>query len=112
MLQECVDRIIVHSDIGHIPHKMFASFTADQSKNWVIYYSLIAMYNMLSSDIFECWRHFVLACRIYVTLCEKKGQLTEKHILQDRRKWLLVHANALFALLRLITTNPSKCLQA
>ena len=72
MLQERVDRIIVPSDIGRIPHKIlsgFASFTADQWKNWVIYYSLISMYNMLSSDIFECWRHFVLACRI---LCSRQ----------------------------------------
>ena len=48
----------------------------------------------------------------YVTRYEKKGQLTEKHILQDRRKCLPAHTKALFALLRLITTNPSNSLQA
>ena len=49
---------------------------------------------------------------LIVTRYEKKGQLTEKHILQDRRKCFPAHTKALFALLRLITTNPSKSLQA
>ena len=53
-----------------------------------------------------------LCQELFVTRYEKKGQLTEKHILQDRRKYLPAHANALFALLRLITTNPSKSPQA
>ena len=48
----------------------------------------------------------------YVTHYEKKGQLMEKHILQDCRKCLLPHANWLFALLWLTTTNPSKRVQA
>ena len=79
VVQERVDLITVPSDIGRIPYKIasgFASFTADQWKNWVIYYSLIAMRSMLSNDIFECWRHFVLACRI---LCSK--QLSMEQIL-------------------------------
>ena len=37
-------------------------------------------------------------CDIYVTRYEKKGELTEKHILQDCRKCLPAHANVLFAL--------------
>ena len=72
VIQERVDTLIVPSDIGRIPYKMlsgFSSFTADQWKNWVMYYSLIALRDILSTDIFECWRHFVLACRI---LCSKQ----------------------------------------
>ena len=47
VIQERVDTLIVPSDIGRIPHKIlsgFSSFTADQWKNWVMYYSLIACY--------------------------------------------------------------------
>ena len=72
VIQERVDNLIVPPDVGRIPHKIlsgFSSFTADQWKNWVMYYSLIALRDILSNDIFECWRHFVLACRL---LCSKQ----------------------------------------
>ena len=55
----------VPSDIGRIPHKIeqaFYSFTTDQYKNWVLHYSIISLHGILSSDVLECWRHFVLAC--------------------------------------------------
>ena len=41
-----MDRFTVPSDIGHIPHKIFfvfASFTADQFKNWIVHFSVIAL---------------------------------------------------------------------
>lgn len=71
VIQERVDSVIVPSDIGRIPHIMFgfSSFTTDQWKNWVMYFSLVALRDILSNDIFECWRHFVLACRI---LCSRQ----------------------------------------
>ena len=62
-----MDKVTVPPDIGRISHKIlsgFSSFTSDQWKNCVIYYSLIAMGNILSTNILECWHHFVLACRI------------------------------------------------
>ena len=43
----------------------FSKFTADQWKNWVLYFSLIALRDV---EVLECWRHYVLACRI---LCAK-----------------------------------------
>ena len=67
VIQERVDTLIVR-----IPHKILSglsSFTADQWKNWVMYYPLIALRHILSNDMFECWHHFVLACRI---LCSKQ----------------------------------------
>ena len=67
VIQNRVDKCIVPTDIGRIPHKMlsgFSSFTADQFKNWVIYFSLIALRGILCDEHLECWRHFVLACRL------------------------------------------------
>ena len=67
IVQKCIDRFCVPSDIGRIPHKIvsgFSSFTADQFKNWVVYFSLIALRGILVDEHLECWRHFVLACRI------------------------------------------------
>ena len=43
IIQDLVDSIVVPSDIGRIPYKIssgYSSFTADQWKNWTIYYSL------------------------------------------------------------------------
>ena len=87
VIQERIDNPIVPPDIGRIPHKIlsgFSSFTADQWKNWVMYYSLIALRDILSNDTFECWHHFVLACRI---LCSKQLDMN-KVILGDA---LLLH---------------------
>lgn len=62
LIQYRVDRIISPPDVGRIPNKIrfgFSSFTADQYKNWIIYYSLLALKDILSGEHLECWRHFV-----------------------------------------------------
>ena len=62
-----VDDMIVPADVSRVPHKIqsgFSGFTADQLKNWVTIYSIPALFDLLPSEHFECWRHFVLACRI------------------------------------------------
>lgn len=67
-----VDRFVVPSDIGCIPRKIFsgfASFTADQFKNWIVHFSLITLRDILAPNDLECWRHFVLACRL---LCSRQ----------------------------------------
>lgn len=66
-IQQFVDSMEVPSDIGRIPRKIesgFSGFTADQLKNWVSIYSIPALNELLPSQHLECWRHFVLACRI------------------------------------------------
>lgn len=67
IVQSRVDNCKVPPDIGRIPHKIsshFSSFTADQHKNWIIYFSLIALRGILLNEDLECWRHYVLACRL------------------------------------------------
>ena len=73
ILQHRVDSTTAPPDIGRIPQKIhsgFASFTANQWKNWVLYFSLFALHDLLDSDVLECWRHFVQSCRV----------ITAKHI--------------------------------
>lgn len=70
-LQEYVDGMVVPSDIGRIPYKIhngFSGFTADQLKNWITLFSIPTLHGILTSQHLECWRHFVLACRI---LCKR-----------------------------------------
>ena len=78
-IQERVDAITVPSGIGRIPYKIrsgLSSFTANQWQNWINYFSLLAIADILDDgEHLECWRHFVLASRI---LCCK--QLTREKI--------------------------------
>ena len=77
-IQSRVDSLIVPPGIGRIPFKIksgFSSFTADQWKNWTIYYSLIAMHDLIEKSDLECWRHFVLACRFLCCKSLSKEQL-------------------------------------
>ena len=70
-IQQFVDDIIVPADIGRIPLKIessFAGFKADQFKTWITIFSIPALFNVLPTEHLECWRHFVLACRI---LCKQ-----------------------------------------
>ena len=71
-IQQRINSVVVPTGIGRIPHKIrsgFSAFTADQWKNWVLYYSLLVLHDILNNDHLECWRHFVLACR---ALCCKE----------------------------------------
>ena len=73
-IQQSVDGIVVPSDVGRIPRKIetgFSGFKADQFKIWILLYSIPALFEVLPKEHLECWRHYVLACRI---LC--KQQLT------------------------------------
>ena len=45
----------VPADIGRIPRKIesgsgFSGFTADQFKNWVMYYSIPSLFRILNSE--------------------------------------------------------------
>ena len=87
LLQQRVDCITVPPDIGRIPYKIrsgFSFFSADQWKNWVVYFSLIAMRGTLSSDVLDCWRHFVQACRVLSTkqISLDKVLLGDAHLMQ------------------------------
>ena len=87
ILQKRIDSTMVPSGVGRIPCKIqtgFSSFTADQWKKWVIYFSLIALRDILSDDVLECWRHYVLACRALCTnqISPEKVLLADAHLLQ------------------------------
>lgn len=79
VIQARIDKTICHPDIGQIPNKVhsgFASFTADQYKNWIIHFSLLSLRDILSGPDLECWWHFILACRY---LCSRK--ISQEHVI-------------------------------
>lgn len=98
LLQERMDSFIVPSDIGRIPYKIrsgFSSFTADQWKNWVVYYSVIVLRDILPEDELECWRHFVLACRVLSrkSISQEQIQLGDILLIQFCRRTERIFGN-------------------
>lgn len=78
LIQNRVNSTTVPAGIGRIPSKIssgFSSFTADQWKNWVNFFSLLSLQGILKDDHLECWRHFVLACRILTKYTITTGEL-------------------------------------
>ena len=70
-MQELLNKFHVPSDVGRITRKIetgFSGFTADQFKNWVMLYSIPVLFDRIDVTHLECWRRFVLACRL---LCQK-----------------------------------------
>lgn len=88
VIQWRVNNMKTPADIGRIPSKIqsgFSAFTADQFKNWIIHYSIIALRGLLpTTDDLECWRHLVLACRIFSQyhISKEKVKLADALLLQ------------------------------
>ena len=71
-IQEKVNTFTSPGDIGRIPYKIssgFSGFTADQWKNWVIFYSLYALKDILPWQHYNCWHLFVKICFL---LCRRR----------------------------------------
>ena len=65
IIQQRVNSFITPNDIGRIPLKIasnFAGFTAEQWKNWTVYFSLYALQGILPRPHYQCWVLFVKAC--------------------------------------------------
>ena len=62
IIQKKVDSFVTPTDIGRVPFKIssgFSSFTAEQWKNWIIYFSLFALKDILPWNHYKCWHLFV-----------------------------------------------------
>ena len=68
---------------GRLPSSLHpcTKLTAEQWKNWVIYYSVFCLHDLLLYDRLECWRHFVLACRLMCKPLLSKGDVTVSGLL-------------------------------
>ena len=78
LIQQRINSCIVPPDIGRILLKVsssFASLTADQWKNWVVYFSILILHDVLTKNVMQCWKYFVLACRMLSSKCSSKADL-------------------------------------
>lgn len=65
ILQKKVDSFRTPPDIGCIPYKInskFSGMTADQWKNWTLYFSLFSLKGILPPRDYDCWLSFVKVC--------------------------------------------------
>ena len=70
IMQEKVNMVLPPSKIGRIPRKIecaFSSFTADEWKNWILIYSIFALYGVIDTEHFHCWCLFVESCFFFVS---------------------------------------------
>lgn len=80
-LQEKVDLITPPPQVGRIPRKIessFASFTADEWKNWILIYSSFALYNVTH---FNCWSFLVDTCRVLCQPVVSRSNINQAHVL-------------------------------
>lgn len=86
-VQERVDSFTSLPDVGRVPMKIssaFSGFTAQQWKNFTIFFSLFAMKGILPPRHYNCWHLFVKACYLFCrrTITEEQLEEADKCIMQ------------------------------
>ena len=79
-IQQKVDSFVFPSDIGRVPVKIssgFPGFTAEQWKNWTIFYSLFALKDTLPPQHYRCWHLFVKVCFLLCRRSITREQIKE-----------------------------------
>ena len=64
-VEEKLKHSVVPVGLGRLPSSISSAHfhTADQWKNWTIYFSIYCLGDVLPKPHLDCWRKFVLACR-------------------------------------------------
>ena len=55
VIQDNVDSFTTPSDVGRIPGKIVAGFTAEQWRNWTVIFSFSSLKKILPRQHFDCW---------------------------------------------------------
>ena len=83
-IQERVNGFITPSDIRRLPGKIssgFSAFTAEQWRNWTMYYSLVSLKDMIPHAHYNCWKLFVQACFLFCRRSLSIDQVREANAL-------------------------------
>lgn len=97
-IQSLVDSFVAPSDIGRIPLKIasgFSDFTADQWRNWIIYYSLPSLKSHLPVQHYNVWLLFVKACHLFCrrTISMADVEEADRLILQFCKAYVALYGN-------------------
>ena len=86
-IQDRVDSYVCPTDIGRVPSKIsssFSGFTAEQWKNWTMFFSLFALKGFLPQEHYNCWQLFVNACYLICRRIVTKDQVKEADALLNK----------------------------
>ena len=64
-VQNKVNAFITPKGLGRLPSKIssgFAGFTAEQWKNWILFFSSYSLKGMIPGEHYQCWQLFSKAC--------------------------------------------------
>lgn len=78
-IQKKINTFVTPSGMGRLPKKItkgFAGFTAEQFKNWTLYYSLVCLKDILPPSHYNCWKCFVKACHLLCTRSISSNHVT------------------------------------
>lgn len=81
-LQETADNCITMGNMGRILRKIasqFSNLTAEEWKNWILHFSLIALYSVIPADHYSCWQLFVNACNIFCSPLLSPSDIDKAH---------------------------------
>jgi hypothetical protein len=65
-VEKRLEEMDVPPHLGRLPKKIsanYGTYTAEQWKNWTLYYSLFALKDIINDRHLKCWQTFTLACR-------------------------------------------------
>ena len=85
-IQQRVDSFVSPNDVGRIPSGSkitsgFSGFTAEQWKNWTIFFSLFSLKGILPSQHYKCWQTYVKACFLLCRRSISETEVAEAHTL-------------------------------
>lgn len=115
-IQSTVDQIQVPSTVGRIPAKIasgFADFTADQWKNWILIYSLVALQSHLPADHLACWKIFVDACFLLCSQTLTTDAVSQAHtlIVKYCQQFQELYGNNACTINMHLTCHMAECIQ-
>ena len=79
-IQKRVDSFTCPSEVGRLPSKIassFSGFTAEQWKNWTLFFSLYALKGILPRNQYNCWQLFMKACWLFCRRHISIGELED-----------------------------------
>lgn len=82
MIEKRVEMLIAPRSVGRLPIKIssgFAGFSADQWRNWTIFYSAVALKGILPENHLRYWLLFVKACTLLNSRMLKKSDIELAH---------------------------------
>ncbi len=99
-IQERMNSFITPNDVGRVPSGSkilsgFSGFTAEQWKNWTIFFSLFTLKGILPWQHYQCWALFVKACYLICRRTITELQVKQAHdLLMDfYKKFISLYGN-------------------